>query len=146
MYYACIISSVCIMCQCSIYTIYCTLFSQLLIVKVTDLAFFKCICNMSLTSQDPTLPGVSNPARDLCPLMKAQSCPLTCAWTPSLDLPSDLSPLCLYVPGFTGTMCQIDIDECASTPCHNGAKCYDRPNGFECRCAEGNFFVSLSDN
>lgn len=34
-------------------------------------------------------------------------------------------------------MCQIDIDECASTPCQNGAKCYDRPNGFECRCAEG---------
>lgn len=37
-------------------------------------------------------------------------------------------------------MCQIDIDECASTPCQNGAKCYDRPNGFECRCAEGKGF------
>lgn len=34
-------------------------------------------------------------------------------------------------------MCQIDIDECASTPCQNGAKCIDRPNGYECRCAEG---------
>lgn len=56
-------------------------------------------------------------------------------WT----LCSHLSPLCLYVPGFTGTMCQIDIDECASTPCQNGAKCYDRPNGFECRCAEGTY-------
>uniref|UniRef100_A0A8C1L6C0 Notch receptor 3 n=1 Tax=Cyprinus carpio TaxID=7962 RepID=A0A8C1L6C0_CYPCA len=31
----------------------------------------------------------------------------------------------------------IDIDECASTPCQNGAKCIDRPNGYECRCAEG---------
>lgn len=49
----------------------------------------------------------------------------------------DLWPLCLPVPGFTGTMCQIDIDECASTPCQNGAKCIDRPNGYECRCAEG---------
>uniref|UniRef100_A0A8C1WN15 Notch receptor 3 n=1 Tax=Cyprinus carpio TaxID=7962 RepID=A0A8C1WN15_CYPCA len=38
---------------------------------------------------------------------------------------------------FTGTMCQIDVDECASTPCQNGAKCIDRPNGYECRCAEG---------
>ncbi len=35
-------------------------------------------------------------------------------------------------------MCQVDIDECASTPCHNGAKCLDRPNGYECECAEGN--------
>uniref|UniRef100_A0A673C0G3 Neurogenic locus notch homolog protein 2-like n=1 Tax=Sphaeramia orbicularis TaxID=375764 RepID=A0A673C0G3_9TELE len=65
----------------------------------------------------------------------------TCICMPAgtllLDLPSDPSPLCLHVPGFTGTMCQIDIDECASTPCQNGAKCYDRPNGFECRCAEG---------
>lgn len=43
-------------------------------------------------------------------------------------------------------MCQIDIDECASTPCHNGAKCLDRPNGYECECAEGgviNFFTLL---
>lgn len=34
-------------------------------------------------------------------------------------------------------MCQIDIDECASTPCQNGAKCLDRPNAYECRCTEG---------
>ncbi|XP_072919780.1 neurogenic locus notch homolog protein 2-like isoform X2 [Hemitrygon akajei] len=34
-------------------------------------------------------------------------------------------------------MCQIDIDECASTPCQHGAKCIDRPNAFECECSEG---------
>uniref|UniRef100_A0A673GGX8 Neurogenic locus notch homolog protein 2-like n=1 Tax=Sinocyclocheilus rhinocerous TaxID=307959 RepID=A0A673GGX8_9TELE len=45
--------------------------------------------------------------------------------------------LCENNSRFTGTMCQIDIDECASTPCQNGAKCIDRPNGYECRCAEG---------
>uniref|UniRef100_A0A8C7VAB4 Notch receptor 2 n=1 Tax=Oncorhynchus mykiss TaxID=8022 RepID=A0A8C7VAB4_ONCMY len=39
--------------------------------------------------------------------------------------------------GFSGEMCQIDIDECSSTPCLNGAKCIDRPNGYECECAEG---------
>ena len=39
--------------------------------------------------------------------------------------------------GFTGSMCQIDIDECASTPCYNGAKCVDLPNMFECQCPEG---------
>lgn len=39
--------------------------------------------------------------------------------------------------GFSGDMCQIDIDECSSTPCLNGAKCIDRPNGYDCECAEG---------
>uniref|UniRef100_A0A4W3H2C1 Notch receptor 2 n=1 Tax=Callorhinchus milii TaxID=7868 RepID=A0A4W3H2C1_CALMI len=39
--------------------------------------------------------------------------------------------------GFAGTTCQIDVDECASTPCLNGAKCIDRPNAFECTCSEG---------
>uniref|UniRef100_A0AAY4E4J3 Notch receptor 3 n=1 Tax=Denticeps clupeoides TaxID=299321 RepID=A0AAY4E4J3_9TELE len=61
----------------------------------------------------------------------------TCTCQPGMRPTSDPWPLCLPVPGFTGTMCQIDIDECASTPCQNGAKCFDRPNGYECRCAEG---------
>lgn len=77
-------------------------------------------------------PGISD--LDQAPLPSvAKRSMYTC-----LPLPHcDLWPLCLPVPGFTGTMCQIDIDECASTPCQNGAKCIDRPNGYECRCAEG---------
>uniref|UniRef100_A0A6Q2XZY0 Neurogenic locus notch homolog protein 1 n=1 Tax=Esox lucius TaxID=8010 RepID=A0A6Q2XZY0_ESOLU len=38
---------------------------------------------------------------------------------------------------FSGGLCQIDIDECASTPCKNGAKCSDGPNKYTCECAEG---------
>uniref|UniRef100_A0A3Q1H9L7 Neurogenic locus notch homolog protein 1 n=1 Tax=Anabas testudineus TaxID=64144 RepID=A0A3Q1H9L7_ANATE len=38
---------------------------------------------------------------------------------------------------FTGNLCQIDIDECASTPCKNGAKCTDGPNKYTCECTEG---------
>lgn len=41
------------------------------------------------------------------------------------------------LPGFTGPVCQIDIDDCSSTPCLNGAKCIDHPNGYECQCATG---------
>uniref|UniRef100_A0A672LG93 Neurogenic locus notch homolog protein 2-like n=1 Tax=Sinocyclocheilus grahami TaxID=75366 RepID=A0A672LG93_SINGR len=54
--------------------------------------------------------------------------------------------MCVLTTGFTGEMCQVDIDECASTPCHNGAKCLDRPNGYECECAEGFTGTLCTDN
>lgn len=41
------------------------------------------------------------------------------------------------LPGFNGHLCQFDIDECASTPCKNGAKCVDGPNTYSCECTEG---------
>ena len=31
----------------------------------------------------------------------------------------------------------IDIDECASDPCQNGATCVDGVNGYTCTCASG---------
>uniref|UniRef100_A0A8C6P6F5 Neurogenic locus notch homolog protein 1 n=1 Tax=Nothobranchius furzeri TaxID=105023 RepID=A0A8C6P6F5_NOTFU len=43
----------------------------------------------------------------------------------------------LLFSGFTGNFCQIDTDECASTPCENGAKCTDGPNKYTCECTEG---------
>lgn len=45
--------------------------------------------------------------------------------------------LCFLFEGFSGEVCQINIDECSSTPCLNGAKCVDLPNGYDCECAEG---------
>lgn len=45
--------------------------------------------------------------------------------------------MCFLLAGFSGEMCQINIDECSSTPCLNGAKCIDLPNGYECECSEG---------
>lgn len=45
--------------------------------------------------------------------------------------------MCFLFAGFSGEMCQINIDECSSTPCLNGAKCIDLPNGYDCECAEG---------
>jgi len=38
---------------------------------------------------------------------------------------------------FVGKMCNINIDECAINPCHNGGTCIDGVNGFKCLCREG---------
>ena len=31
----------------------------------------------------------------------------------------------------------VDIDECASSPCHNAGTCTDIVNGYTCACAAG---------
>lgn len=36
-----------------------------------------------------------------------------------------------------GDDCQVDIDECQSDPCQNGATCQDGTNGYRCRCLPG---------
>lgn len=41
------------------------------------------------------------------------------------------------IPPPAGSVCHINIDECADNPCHNGGTCEDGVNGFTCRCPEG---------
>ena len=43
---------------------------------------------------------------------------------------------CTCAPGWEGTNCDVEVDECASNPCVNG-DCADQVNAFECLCYPG---------
>ncbi|XP_055629291.1 fat-like cadherin-related tumor suppressor homolog isoform X3 [Toxorhynchites rutilus septentrionalis] len=45
----------------------------------------------------------------------------------------DEGPLCMC-RGYTGTTCEIDIDECEKQPCGNGATCINEAGSFRCVC------------
>ncbi|PIN95737.1 hypothetical protein AB205_0128190 [Aquarana catesbeiana] len=44
---------------------------------------------------------------------------------------------CNCRPGFTGTNCEIESNECASNPCRNGGSCNDLENDYKCVCPRG---------
>ena len=44
---------------------------------------------------------------------------------------------CLCSAAFAGDRCQINIDECSSSPCRNGGLCIDGLGEFICSCSEG---------
>ncbi|WAR18588.1 NOTCH-like protein, partial [Mya arenaria] len=44
---------------------------------------------------------------------------------------------CLCHSGYGGQNCQIDQDECSSSPCKNGATCEDDVDNFVCHCKHG---------
>ncbi|XP_052269942.1 MAM and LDL-receptor class A domain-containing protein 1-like [Dreissena polymorpha] len=44
---------------------------------------------------------------------------------------------CLCPSGFNGINCEIDTDECRSSPCKNGAPCEDGVDKFICHCPDG---------
>lgn len=45
--------------------------------------------------------------------------------------------MCRCLPGFTGTHCETNIDDCASSPCSNAGTCFDLDNDFRCACTLG---------
>ena len=44
---------------------------------------------------------------------------------------------CYCRPGFSGTHCHHNFDECLSDPCQNGGECVDAVNTYKCQCEPG---------
>lgn len=44
---------------------------------------------------------------------------------------------CRCPPGFTGSRCETNIDDCAGNPCRNAGTCVDGINDFTCKCTLG---------
>lgn len=52
-----------------------------------------------------------------------------------LDLGQSI--LCRCQAGFTGPNCQVNVDNCASSPCQNAGTCQDGVNDYTCSCTLG---------
>ncbi|KAL0969025.1 hypothetical protein UPYG_G00221700 [Umbra pygmaea] len=44
---------------------------------------------------------------------------------------------CSCEPGFTGTYCHENINDCVTSPCKNGGTCIDGISSFQCICPDG---------
>eukprot|EP01047_Picozoa_sp_COSAG01_P006930 COSAG01_NODE_256_length_20138_cov_24.233694_6_plen_725_part_00 len=53
---------------------------------------------------------------------------------------------CICVVGYTGSQCDVNIDDCASHPCLHGATCVDGVNSYTCSCAAGYAGLSCDVN
>ncbi|XP_067684044.1 fibropellin-1-like [Haliotis asinina] len=43
----------------------------------------------------------------------------------------------ICTPGWYGVNCEVNVDDCVSSPCQNGATCIDKHRGYICACPYG---------
>ena len=44
---------------------------------------------------------------------------------------------CQCVPGYNGTLCDVNINECSPNPCQNNGTCTDDIDSYNCSCVTG---------
>ncbi|KAE9551386.1 hypothetical protein FO519_005394 [Halicephalobus sp. NKZ332] len=54
-----------------------------------------------------------------------------------IDVKEEKNYLCKCEEGWTGSRCEIDVDECLENPCTNNGRCKNFPGGFHCECPIG---------
>lgn len=122
---------------------------------------YKCVCRLPHTGRDceskldPCSPNRSvifhYSHRFLCHCIKIRfnkNCNIFCyrcrngaRCTPST---SYLDFSCACSLGYTGRLCQEDVDECAiSSPCRNGATCRNTNGSYACICATGYLYIFI---
>lgn len=72
-------------------------------------------------------------------LLSAPACPPPCSscFNGGTCVDGINSFTCLCPPGFTGSYCQHDVNECDSQPCLHGGTCQDGCGSYRCTCPQG---------
>lgn len=65
----------------------------------------------------------------------AETCKFQGTCTQHRQIISDI--YCHCKPGFTGKLCQTNINECSSSPCKHNGSCIDKIFAFVCKCQYG---------
>ncbi|KAH8340340.1 hypothetical protein KR067_013431, partial [Drosophila pandora] len=76
------------------------------------------------------------------PLCDIPFCERTPCDNGGLCLTTGPIPMCKCSLGYTGRLCEQDINECESNPCQNGGQCKDLVGKYECDC-QGTGFEGL---